>query len=444
MLFIRPSLAGLIFLISLLAQSFAQRITGCPGTEITYTAANLKTYQICRQSDYGVTTLRTVPNIADNSACADLCSTTTDCTKAVYDTINKFCHIKATPTELGWRKSQQYDTVRFVNTPPQRASNTKCPYPEWLESTPSSNSHGFVCLGTDYHGYSARIVPNVADEAACTRECDQASACKQAVYYKPGLACHLKGSQAQWVIDSNFNSIRMQSKAQGVPDRMAIGAACPFKETEANIDGAVSGICPGTDFARDTTYIQYDVPDATACARICKEREGCTRAVYGRDRICHVKAKTDDSRWFTDLRYNTIRFRSQSDTGNNGNNGNLQPNNNPGKWGDIIRLPMIPVGAYVVPEQPQSSRLLVYSSWAPNNFGGATGQTQFADYNFRTGTVSQRTITNTEHDMFCPGMSYLEDGRMVITGGSDAEAVSIYNPATNQFTRAPDVKIARG
>lgn len=46
--------------------------------------------------------------------------------------------------------------------------------------------------------------------------------------------------------------------------------------------------------------------------------------------------------------------------------------------------------------------------------------------------------------MFCSRISALQDGRIVITGGSDAEAVSIYNPTNNQSTRAPDMKIARG
>lgn len=46
--------------------------------------------------------------------------------------------------------------------------------------------------------------------------------------------------------------------------------------------------------------------------------------------------------------------------------------------------------------------------------------------------------------MFCPGISALQDGRIVITGGSDAEKVSIYDPLTNQFTRGPDMRIARG
>lgn len=46
--------------------------------------------------------------------------------------------------------------------------------------------------------------------------------------------------------------------------------------------------------------------------------------------------------------------------------------------------------------------------------------------------------------MFCPGISSLQDGRIVITGGSDAEAVSVYNPTDNSFTRVANMTTARG
>ena len=61
-----------------------------------------------------------------------------------------------------------------------------------------------------------------------------------------------------------------------------------------------------------------------------------------------------------------------------------------------------------------------------------------------SGAVSARTVTNTQHDMFCPGISALEDGRILIQGGSNAKVNSFYNPATNEFTRAPDLIMARG
>lgn len=86
----------------------------------------------------------------------------------------------------------------------------------------------------------------------------------------------------------------------------------------------------------------------------------------------------------------------------------------------------------------------MFSAWGRDTFGGDPGYTQFTDYNFKTGAVSQRTVSNTQHDMFCPGISALEDGRIMITGGSSAAVTSFYNPSSNSFTRGPDMKIARG
>lgn len=82
---------------------------------------------------------------------------------------------------------------------------------------------------------------------------------------------------------------------------------------------------------------------------------------------------------------------------------------------------------------------MFYSAWSPNSFGGERGTTQFADYNYVTGSISQREVAETNHDMFCPGMSSLGDGRLVITGGSNAEKTSIYDPASNTFAPGPDM-----
>lgn len=46
--------------------------------------------------------------------------------------------------------------------------------------------------------------------------------------------------------------------------------------------------------------------------------------------------------------------------------------------------------------------------------------------------------------MFCPAISSLQDGRILIQGGSDAAVTSFYDPKTNGFTRGPDMKMARG
>ncbi len=46
--------------------------------------------------------------------------------------------------------------------------------------------------------------------------------------------------------------------------------------------------------------------------------------------------------------------------------------------------------------------------------------------------------------MFCPAISSLQDGRILIQGGSDAAKTTFYNPNNNTFTPGPDLKMPRG
>ena len=57
--------------------------------------------------------------------------------------------------------------------------------------------------------------------------------------------------------------------------------------------------------------------------------------------------------------------------------------------------------------------------------------TQTAILNLTTGAVSQDTVTNTGHNMFCPGVAILPDGDIMVTGGLSDQQTSIYDPATN-------------
>lgn len=109
-----------------------------------------------------------------------------------------------------------------------------------------------------------------------------------------------------------------------------------------------------------------------------------------------------------------------------------------------MNFPIIPVAAYIVPEYPESHRMMVYSSWSPDSFGGSRGYTQFAEIDFRTGAISSRQVAETGHDMFCPGMNTMADGRLIITGGSNAEKTSIYDPATGKWSNGANMQISRG
>ncbi|MFJ4972887.1 discoidin domain-containing protein [Streptomyces sp. NPDC088755] len=111
-----------------------------------------------------------------------------------------------------------------------------------------------------------------------------------------------------------------------------------------------------------------------------------------------------------------------------------------GSWGRTIGFPLVPVATAVLP----GDKLLAWSAYAVDRFGGSNGYTQTAILDLRTGKVTQRRIDNTGHDMFCPGIAMLADGRVLVTGGSNADKASIYDPATDRWSATTDMNIARG
>ncbi|MGW8762854.1 discoidin domain-containing protein [Streptomyces sp. NPDC055815] len=111
-----------------------------------------------------------------------------------------------------------------------------------------------------------------------------------------------------------------------------------------------------------------------------------------------------------------------------------------GSWSRITGFPLVPVASAVLP----GDKLLAWSAYAVDRFGGSSGYTQTAILDLKTGRVTQRRIDNTGHDMFCPGIAMLADGRVLVTGGSNAEKASIYDPATDAWSSTTDMNIARG
>ncbi|WP_225804534.1 discoidin domain-containing protein [Streptomyces sp. NK15101] len=111
-----------------------------------------------------------------------------------------------------------------------------------------------------------------------------------------------------------------------------------------------------------------------------------------------------------------------------------------GSWGRITGFPLVPVATAVLP----GDKLLAWSAYAVDRFGGSNGYTQTAILDLKTGKVTQRRVDDTGHDMFCPGIAMLADGRVLVTGGSNAEKASIYDPATDAWSPTTDMNIARG
>jgi galactose oxidase len=112
-----------------------------------------------------------------------------------------------------------------------------------------------------------------------------------------------------------------------------------------------------------------------------------------------------------------------------------------GTWGAPVGFPLVPVAAAQLP----NGKILTWSSYAVDRFtNGPGGRTVTATFDPVTRVVTQRTITETRHDMFCPGISALPDGRIIVTGGNNSTSTSIYNPATDAWTAGPAMRQGRG
>ncbi|KAJ3529381.1 hypothetical protein NM208_g9787 [Fusarium decemcellulare] len=302
---------------------------------------------------------------------------------------------------------------------------------------PWTSSRGLrysFCSGSDYQGPSLQITPDVASTQACAQICSQSPVCSKAVYDKRDRQCHIKNiaTELAWAVDDRFDAIHLSEK-------LRLGAfisKCPGTEATYTSPSKLKfRVCRNTDFVGASAKMVNQVTSLRACAELCSREKGCEKAVFDHiNNVCHIKAAEPAASifWVTSNQFDIVY---KPKTPNRGKQG---------QWSDIIRFEVIPVAAYVVPKFPQSERLLFFSAWGVDAFSGASGRTQFGAYNFVTKQTSHREIANTKHDMFCPGMSTLADGRILISGGADAEAVSFYHPDTNTFTRGKDMQIARG
>jgi galactose oxidase len=111
-----------------------------------------------------------------------------------------------------------------------------------------------------------------------------------------------------------------------------------------------------------------------------------------------------------------------------------------GKWGPTIGFPLVPVAVALLP----GNKLLTWSADENLNYNVVKGVTQTAILNLTTGQVTQVSITNTNHDMFCPGVAILANGDIMVTGGLSNRQTSIYDPRTNSWTAGPQMNIGRG
>lgn len=113
-----------------------------------------------------------------------------------------------------------------------------------------------------------------------------------------------------------------------------------------------------------------------------------------------------------------------------------------GSWGPTIDTPLVAVACALLHD---TYKMLMFSAYAASSFtGGNGGLTVTASYDPATETVTQRIVTNTNHDMFCPGLSLDFGGRVFVTGGNDNKRSSLYDPPFDTWANAPDMLIGRG
>ncbi|KAH7363733.1 hypothetical protein BKA66DRAFT_592858 [Pyrenochaeta sp. MPI-SDFR-AT-0127] len=302
-----------------------------------------------------------------------------------------------------------------------RAGLAKCPSGE--RTTPNNNGRVYsICPGTDYWSPNLNEIRNIASVDACAARCAQTAGCAKASYNLKVQTCYLKGDPADptWFTTNDLDVIRLANVNK-----------CPGQErTTPNNNGRIYSICSGTDYWSPNLNEIRNIATVDACAAQCAQTTGCAKASYNfKAQTCYLKGDPASPVWFATNDLDVIRLA------------------NVNKWGNVFPLPVIPVAGYVIPEWPESSRLMFWSAWSPNKFSlwsPPNGYTAFSEYNYKTGAVSQRIVSNTGHDMFCPGISSLEDGRIIISGGTNAEVTSIYDPKTNNFVRGPNMKIPRG
>lgn len=242
--------------------------------------------------------------------------------------------------------------------------------------TGSDGSKYALCPSTDFVGASGQIIANTVTAAACAELCVVNTVCLKAVYDNIRKNCHVKSNAKNaltWAQSNDrYTAIYINNT---LPEASDI-ARCPLNEASTVLNNKTYKTCGNTDIRGASAQQVANVASTAACATLCSVTgsNGCANAVYDKqNRVCHIKAEavTNTLIWYTNKRYDVIRQ-------------DIAPTPaTKGSWSDLIRLPVIPVAAYVVPSFPEVSRLMLWSSWGADAFGGEGGMTQFADYNFQ-------------------------------------------------------------
>jgi galactose oxidase len=112
----------------------------------------------------------------------------------------------------------------------------------------------------------------------------------------------------------------------------------------------------------------------------------------------------------------------------------------PSFWSPKVNFTVIPAAA----ANMANGRLVLWSAYGRFYFGGDHGQTYTQIYDPSTGQSTEMLVTNTGHDMFCPGTTLLPDGRILVNGGSSSSKTSIFSPGSGIWSVSNQMSIPRG
>jgi galactose oxidase len=119
----------------------------------------------------------------------------------------------------------------------------------------------------------------------------------------------------------------------------------------------------------------------------------------------------------------------------------MSPEPLPSRWSGKITFPLVPVAAANMPD----GRIVVWSAYDRFKFTSADyGKTYTSIYNPQTGEKTDTLVSNTQHDMFCPGTTMLPDGKLLVNGGSSSAKTSIFDPSTRTWSASGAMSIPRG
>ncbi|OAA73213.1 galactose oxidase precursor [Cordyceps fumosorosea ARSEF 2679] len=113
-----------------------------------------------------------------------------------------------------------------------------------------------------------------------------------------------------------------------------------------------------------------------------------------------------------------------------------------GRWGPTINFPTVPVAGMV---DPLSGKVIIWSAYAYNNYLGSSFDRVFtSSWDPATNDVEPKIVDDTDHDMFCPGISMDGKGRVVVTGGNSKYKTTLYDFPSQKWIAGPDMKVPRG